>query len=326
MSQEHRGVWIFAEQQRGRLSRVGPELLVSGRRLADELEAELAAVLLGDGVGSSAQELIWHGADRVYLVESPLLRQYLTAPYCSAMKELIFEHKPEVLLFGTTAIAKDLAPRIACALNIGLTAHCVDLKVDKSTRQLQQICPYFDYMAINNCDTRPQMAMVHPGIARPSPRDEARKGEVVRVSPQISPPDIELIGTEELRGENGPKLEEADRIVGVGRGVKDFRLVQELADELGAMIGGTQALVDDGLISESQLIGVTGITVAPKLYVACGISGASQHTIGMQESEVVVAVNTDRNAPIFKIADFGIVGDVQTIIPLLTRYLEEAGK
>lgn len=326
MSQEYRGVWIFAEQQEGELSKTSSELLASGRRLANELEVELAAVLLGDNVGSLPQELIWYGADRVYLVESPLLKQYLTTPYCSAMKELILKYKPEILLFARTALGKDLAPRIACALKLGLTAHCLGLKVDRSTRQLQRVSPFFDFMAVLGSGSRPQMGMVHPGIVKPLPKDETRKGEVLTVSPQILPPDVELISTEKLEKEKGPKLEEADRIVGVGRGVKDFQLARELADELGAMIGGTLAAVDDGMISESHLIGVTGVTVKPKLYIACGISGTSHHAIGMQESDVIVAINQDRKAPIFKVADYGIVGDAQTIVPLLTQYLKERGK
>lgn len=323
MSQEYRGVWIFAEQREGELHKISLELLAIGRRLADELGVELATVLLGDIVEPLAQELICYGADKVYLVESPLLSRYQTASYCSAMKELTLRYKPEILLFGRTDIGKDLAPRIACALNIGLTAHCVDLKVERSTRQLGQISPFFDFMATMGSNTKPQLAVVHKGIAKSLPRDKTKKGEVIKVNPQISPPDVEIVSVEKLQREKGAKLEEAERVVGVGRGVKDPALAHKLAEVLNAMLGGSTAAVDEGIIPEGQLIGQSGVTIRPKLYLACGISGASQHILGIQESEIIVAVNQNKNAPIFKTADYGIVGDVQQIAPHLIEYLQQ---
>lgn len=326
MKEGYQGVWVFAEQEGGKLSSRVPELLGCGRSLAQQLGAELAAILMGSNVEPLSQELIEWGADKVYLIQSPLLGRYQTAPYSSGLKELVMKYRPEVVIFASTDLSRDLAPRVACALGLGLTAHCVDLKVDKPSREVQQICPFFDFMAINRCDSRPQLAVVLPGIAKPLPHEGGRKGEVVKVNLKPSPPDVEVVGVEKMDRKVGPGLEEAERVIGVGRGVRDIRLVQELASALGAQIGGTQLAVDDGLLQQSQMIGVSGVTVKPKLYIACAISGTSQHTIGMKDSEVVVAINQNRNAPIFKVADYGIIGDVHAILPLFTKSLRKPGR
>ena len=321
MGKEYQGVWVFAEHRDRQLSRISLELLANGRLIADELGMELAAVLLGNDVKVSATELICYGADRVYLVQSRLLSRYQTSSCCGVMKQLILEHKPEIVLFGATALGRDLAPRLACALNIGLSAHCIDLKVDKPTRQLLQICPFFDFMVNIVSDTKPQMATVQPGIVKPLLKDGSRKGEVTEVSLEVPPPDVEVISVDKVE-DKGAKIGEAEVVIGVGRGVKDLRPVQELAAVLGAEIGGTSPAVDEEMIPESCLIGQTGVAISPKLYIACGISGASQHTAGVRGSEIIVAINNDEGAPIFKIADYGIIGDVEKIVPSLTRYLK----
>ncbi|MEW6034167.1 MAG: electron transfer flavoprotein subunit alpha/FixB family protein [Chloroflexota bacterium] len=315
------GVWTFAEQRDGRLSEVSLELLSWGRRIASQLQTDVSTVLLGHGVGALAAELFQFGANRVYLVDSPTLSRYQTKPYSAVVGHLVSEYHPEVFLFGATALSRDLAPRVACALNIGLSAHCVDLKVDVSTRQLLQVCPFFDWIVTIVSETRPQMATVLPGSARPLPRDDSHAGEVVRVVMDVPPPDVRVLGVESVPGEGESRLEEAEAVVGVGRGVEDGGVVRELAKILGAEVGGTMPAVDAGLVPESRMIGQTGKVVRPKLYLACGISGANQHTVGMQDSGFIVSINKDERAPIFRVSDIGIVGDVGEVVPALVRAL-----
>ena len=318
----YRGVWVFAERKDSQVIKGSLELLSLGRGIADELQVDLSVLLLGDRLGSIPEELIYYGADVVYVAENPTLERYTTSPYHRIVCDLIRKDKPEIVLFSATDIGMDLAPRVACELKTGLSAHCVDLKMDKENRQLLQICPYFDYMATIVTDTRPQMATVQPGITSPPRRDDSMQGKTVRVEFKIEPGDIKIVEVEARKEDDAEKIEEADVIVAVGRGLKDMGLAEELASALGGTLGATQPITDAGMLPQSRMIGQTGKIVQPKLYIACGISGAGQHIVGMQNSGTIVAINTDEKAPIFKVADYGIVGDISKVIPALIDSLK----
>lgn len=320
---QYRGVWVFAEHRENRIMKGSLELVSLGRRLANELQVELSALLVGDRLGRLPEELICYGADVVYLVEEKALERYITHPYQRVVCDLIQENKPEVVLFSCTDTGMDLAPRVACELRTGLSAHCVDLKVDKDKRQLLQICPYFDYMATIVTDTKPQMATVQSGIVPLPERDVTRQGKTVRIKLEIAPGDVEIVAVEARKEKDTERIEDAQVIVAVGRGVKDLQSVQKLASVLKGVLGATQPVTDTGLLPPWRMIGQTGKTVHPKLYIACGISGAGQHIVGMQNSGTIVAVNTDEKAPIFKVADYGIVGDVSKVIPALIASLTD---
>ena len=320
---QYRGVWVFVELKDSQIIRGSLELLSLGRGLADELQVALSALLLGDCLGKVPEELIYYGADIVYIAENPILKRYMTTPYHNIVHDLITENKPEIVLFSSTDIGIDLASRAACALETGLSAHCVDLQVDKERRRLLQICPYFDYMATIVTDTRPQMATVQSGIAPLPKRDDHREGKTVRVESEVEPGEVKVIAVEAIQEEDTENIEEADVVVAVGRGVKEIHLAEELAKMLQGVLGATQPVTDAGFLPESRMIGQTGKIVQPKLYIACGISGAGQHTVGMQNSGIVAAINIDEKAPIFKIADYGVVGDVSKVLPALISSLRD---
>ena len=325
------GVWIFAEQRQGALSGVALELLGEGRALADTLGQPLSAVLLGDRVEPLAAELFAHGADRVYLAEHEALHDFTEAPYAQVLTDLAKAERPNIILLGATAIGRSLAPRVAARLGTGLTADCTGLSADAATGDLHQTRPAFggNVMATILCPNhRPQMATVRPRVFCPLPRDGARKGELRRWDLAATAFDLRAKILEVLPAE-GEKinLTEANVIVSAGRGLgdpKNLGLVRELADVLGATIGASRAVVDAGWISYPHQVGQTGKTVRPKVYVACGIHGAVQHLAGMQSSDVIVAINKNPEAPIFKVATFGIVGDVLEVIPELIRSLKGA--
>jgi electron transfer flavoprotein alpha subunit len=325
----YRGVWVFAEQHRGTLKNVSFELLAKGRELADTLSTELSAVCFGHNVSDTGL-LFAYGADKIYLIDSPELadnqEDYLTYQFV----ELIREHKPEVVLAGATALGRSFFPRIAAILNTGLTADCTGLDIDTEKRLLLQTRPTFggNIMATIICPaSRPQMATVRPRVFKKGQPDEARRGEVIRVD--YKPGNfhtrtklLEFIDevTETI------KLEDADIIVSGGRGLgkpESFKLLEELAGVLGAALGASRATVDEGWIPYSHQVGQTGKTVCPKLYIACGISGAIQHLAGMQTSDIIVAINDDPNAPIFEVATYGIVGDLFEVVPLLIKKLKD---
>ncbi len=322
----YRGVWVFAEQRRGRISSVVPELLNQGRVLADRLDTHLSAVLLGHGIDSQASWLIEHGADRVYLADDPIFADFNGDAYTSILSELIDREKPEIVLTGATAIGRSFIPRVAVRLRTGLTADCTGLDVDPATRELLQTRPAFggNILATILCPRRrPQMATVRHKVFKKAPEDRGRRGEVIEVP--VEPAGIqiksEVIRTvEEI--ENTVNITEADIIVSGGRGVggkENFAVLEELARTLGGALGASRAAVDAEWISYSHQVGQTGKTVCPKLYIACGISGAVQHLAGMQSSDVIVAINKDPDAPIFRAATYGIVGDLFEIVPLLTK-------
>ena len=322
-------VWIFAEQRHGRLMDPSLEILGGGRKIADKLETKLAAVLFGHDVENLAKELIAYGADRVYVADSGLPSFYQSEAYSTTLADLIRQHNPEILLFSATAVGRDLAPRVAAKVKTGLTADCVKLDVNEQ-RQLLQIVPAFggNVMATVVCPKhKPQMATVRPGVMKSLDRDESRHGEITQVSTSLKEEDMK-IKIVEVAVEK-PKvlpIEGADVVVAGGWGVgsaENWKLIEELAEALGGAVGATRPAVDEEWALEDQMIGVGGKTVRPKLYIGAGVSGALQHTVGIQDSKVIVAINKDPNAPIFKAADFGIIGDLREIIPCLVKEIKK---
>ncbi len=326
---QYSGVWTFAEQRDGKLTRVARQLVGKARQLADILGVRVETVLLGHNITDLAQELIQCGADNVYLIDHPLLENYQTDLYTKAIYDLTIEKKPEVFIFGATHMGRDLAPRLAQRIKTGLTADCTELTIDEVKRLLLQTRPAFggNIMATITCKNhRPQMATVRPGVFREPEKDPTRKGNVINITPEISESNILTHLVKFLKLEKKiVKLEETEVIVSGGRGLKkpeNFSLIQELADLLGGEVGASRAAVDAGWISKDHQVGQTGKTVSPKLYIACGISGAIQHRAGMQTSETIVAINKDPEAPIFKIADIGIVGDLFKVVPEIISVLK----
>ena len=329
MLDQYKGVWVFAEQRDSELLNVAIELVGEGRKIADELETELTAVLLGKDVDNLASKLIKYGADRVIYADHELLNVYTTDGYTKVICELIDERKPEIFLIGATNIGRDLGPRISARVHTGLTADCTKLDVDLENRRLLQTRPAFggNLMATIICpDHRPQMSTVRPGVMQKARFNEDNNGEIIKFTPEIEDKDIIARVVEVIRGGKAEvELEESKIIVSGGRGMgnlEGFELLEELANKLGGVVGASRATVDAGWIEQGHQVGQTGKTVRPTLYIACGISGAIQHLAGMQESKTIVAINKDPNAPIFKIADYGIVGDVYEILPELISSLE----
>jgi len=327
------GVWVYAEYRHGRIAPVAFELLGVGRRLADQLGVGLAAVLLGNSISEHASELIAYGADRVYLADDPALNDFSDEVYGNVIEDLVREHKPEILLAGATAIGRSFIPQVATALGTGLTADCTQLDIRPEDGTLLQTRPAFggNIMATIVCPyTRPQMATVRPRVMQAGPFDKERKGEVINYSPR---PERLRSRVKVLRSvateEDKVNITEADIIVAGGRGLeneKGLALIRKLADALGGAVGASRAAVDAEWIPYRHQVGQTGKTVCPKVYIACGISGAVQHMVGMQSSETIIAINKDPDAPIFDIATLGIVGDLFEIVPLLTDRIEQRVK
>ena len=318
---------MFAEQRGGLIRSMAHELLSQGRKLADALETELAAVCFGHRV-QGVEELVLT-ADKVYLLDSPALARYDGDIYVKHLVDLVRQHRPEVVLAGATALGREFIPRVAALLETGLTADCTGLEVDPERRLLVQTKPSFggNVMATIICEThRPQMATVRPHVFQRGQACTDRKGHIIRVDikREACTSRTRLLNfVEDLT--QRVKLEDAEVIVCGGRGLggpRDFQIIAELADTLGAAVGSSRPPVDDGWVPYSHQIGQTGKTVRPKLYIACGVSGAVQHLVGMQTSEVIVAINDDPSAPIFDVATYGIVGDLFKIVPLLTERLK----
>jgi electron transfer flavoprotein alpha subunit len=321
---QYKDVFVFCETHEGRLRNVALELVTKGRELADKLGEKLVAILIGHEIEEHAQILIRHGADRVLVVDGKIFADYTTDAYTIAMTSLIAPRKPAIVLYGATNNGRDLAPRVAARLSLGLTADCTGLEIDDA-RQLVQTRPAFggNIMAeIISPFTRPQMATVRPNVFKPGEPDTSRKGEVEKVDLEVSPVQVRTRVLEKVSEivEGMKSVEEADIIVCSGRGIKDpanLELPRQLAKLLDAAIGGSRPIVDMGWLPPTQQVGQSGRTVCPKLYFALGISGAIQHQIGMASSDIIVAINKDPEAPIFHIADFGIVGDLFTVLPEL---------
>jgi len=324
------GVWVFAEQRRGVLAPVTAELLGEARRLAEVLEVKVAAILLGDGMAHLSQAMLLAGADKVYVAEHPLLHDFLEETYAAALTELARKYQPEIILAGATYLGRAFIPRVAAALETGLTADCTGFAIDPEKRLLLQTRPAFggNIMAtIITPRTYPQMATARPGVFKPAPPAASATGEVVRVEPAClaTPPRSRFVATVAEIKERIP-LNVAEVIVSGGRGLKEgknFKLLEELADLLGGAVGATRAAVDAGWIPYPHQIGQTGKTVSPRLYIACGISGAAQHLVGMQSSDIIVAINKDPQAPIFQVADVGLVGDLFEIVPALIQEIKK---
>lgn len=330
---EYSGVWVFAEQRGGVLMNVVPELLGEGRRLADECGAYLGAVLCGGDEAALAAQLIAYGADKVIACQSPHLDEYTTDAYAKALVTAIETYKPEVVLYGATHIGRDLAPRIAATVGTGLTADCTALAIDPSDKKLLQTRPAFggNLMATIICPQhRPQMATVRPGVMARAAFDPARSGEVLPLPVALAPEELRVrIERIVKEAADGLPLADAEVIVTGGKGMggpEGFKLLEKLAALVGGAVGSTRACVDLGWMPHSCQVGQTGATVRPKIYIACGVSGAIQHLVGMQDSGCIIAINKNEDAPIFEVADYALVGDVHQIVPELIAWLEEENK
>jgi electron transfer flavoprotein alpha subunit len=324
------GVWVFCEFARGTLAPVATELLGIGRTLADDRKVPLTAVLMGYQTGESAPKLIGHGADRVYRVDDSALEMFTDDVYEKILSDLIIAHKPEVVLAGATAIGRSFIPGVATTVDAGLTADCTRLEIRQEDGILLQTRPAFggNIMATIVCpDTRPQMATVRPKVMKELPFDGQRQGEIIDITPDAEKLTSRIEVLESVCEQQGKvNIQESDILVSGGRGLeneKGFELIAKLAEALGAKVSASRAVVDAGWIPYPHQVGQTGKTVAPKLYIACGISGAIQHVAGMQSSETIVAINRDEDAPIFNVADFGVVGDLYEVIPKLIDKIEE---
>jgi len=333
-------VWVFAEQEQGRLSDVPLELLSKGRELAEQLGVKLTAVLLGAGVAALGERLIAHGADKVLLAEQPQLEHYQANGYTKVLCELIEAHVPQICLFGATPLGRDLAPRVASAMWCGLTADCTDLQIGDHTppgsdvthkNLLQQIRPAFGgniIATIINYERWPQMATVREGVMPMSEPDPARTGEVIGCEVNLNGLELPLKIIESVRTAKTVNLKAARVIVTGGAGVgsrENFKQIWDLAICLGAAVGGSRAAVDLGFIDRDHQVGQTGTTVRPALYIACGVSGAVQHQAGMQEAAKIIAINNDPTAPIFGVAHYGILGDLNVVLPKLIKAVRSGG-
>lgn len=326
-----KGIWVYLEQFEGELLGVGLELLNPARKMADELGQELAAVIIGDGVQSLAAKTFAYGADKVYMVDGPEYAHYTTDAYTLAVVHLIKKYQPNAVLLGATGDGRDLGPRVAGRMGTGLCADCTNLAVDKETHLVAWTRPAFggNIMATIFCPgRRPQMGTVRPKVFKLPEPDSTRSGVVVRENPPIT---AELIRTRFVDllsacGPEGCKIEDADIIVAAGRGIgkqENMKLVQDLADALGGVVGASRPIVEAEWLPAAVQVGQTGKTVSARLYIACGISGAIQHTAGMASSDMIVAINKDPEAPIFRIADIGIVGDLTVLLPALAREIRD---
>ena len=343
---EYKDVWVYTEQRGGKLMKVALELLGEGYRLSREIgeDTKVCAVLVGDGTEALADELFAYGADAIYQIDDPLLKNYTTDGYAKVMTDAINSYKPEIVLFGATHIGRDLAPRIAARLDTGLTADCTRLDIDTGKyieyletcttastagldpesdhKGLKQTRPAFggNLMAtIVTPRTRPQMATVRPGVMDKLEKKKDARGEIIRVDVELAADDIHVEVLDVVKAaKEQVSLTDADIICSGGRGLggaEGFELIRALAEKVGGMVGASRAAVDAGWIDQSHQVGQTGTTVKPKIYFACGISGAIQHQAGMQTSDVIIAINKDPDAPMMQIADYAICGDLKKVIP-----------
>lgn len=325
----YKNIWVFAEQRQGEISPVVIELLGEGKKLADEIGAELCAVLLGKDIKGLTKELISYGAQKVYVADSPLLENYTTDAYTKVICDAVNEFKPEIMLLGATHIGRDLAPRMSSRLDTGLTADCTKLEIDPEDKKIMQTRPAFggNIMATIICpNNRPQMSTVRPGVMDKAIKDESKVGEIINLDFKLSESDIrtKVIKTVKTK-KDLVSLVDANVIVSGGLGLGNaggFEMLKKLADKFGGVVGASRAAVDAGWIDHSHQVGQTGNTVKPTVYIACGISGAIQHLVGMQDADIVIAINKNPSALIFGVADYGIVGDVNDIVPMLTEQLD----
>ncbi|MCE5274610.1 MAG: electron transfer flavoprotein subunit alpha [Deltaproteobacteria bacterium] len=327
----YRGVWVFIEQTDCTPEKVSWELLGVGARLAGALEVELCAVVLGHNVERLCHEAFTYGASKAYLVDDPILKNYRTAPYLAAFCSLVEKYRPEIVLMGATGLGRDLAGAVATRLRTGLTADCTGLDINEK-RQLLQTRPAFggNIMATILCEgRRPQMASVRPHVMPMPVKKEDAAGEIIREKLTMKEKDVftkVLQVISDAGRMDSVDIGGAEFIVSGGRGMmakENFKILQELADELGGVVASSRSAVDAGWMPVERQVGQTGKTVRPKIYIACGISGAIQHLVGMQDSDLIIAINRDREAPIFEVATYGIVGDLFRIVPAITAHIRQ---
>ncbi len=325
----YKNVYVFVEQREGTIQSVGLELLGKARDLACALNEKVVAILAGDQVKHHAQYLIEMGADEVICIDAPELKDYLTEQYSQAIYQMVQKFQPSILMFGATTIGRDLAPRLAARLGTGLTADCTKLEISEEG-ELMMTRPAFggNLMATIMCtEHRPQMSTVRPGVMQKMERDCNRKGEIIDFAPTFDSSKFKVKLLKTVKEEKGAAdIQAAKILVSGGRGVgckEGFDKLQALADVLGGMVSSSRAMVDAGVMPHDRQVGQTGKTVRPNVYFACGISGAIQHLAGMEESDFIIAINKDKYAPIFQVADLGIVGDLNKIIPMLTEKLSK---
>jgi electron transfer flavoprotein alpha subunit len=327
---EHKGVLIVGETADGNLAPITIELLSLGRRLADELKQELSAIFIGSEIGKAANEAVFYGADKVYVIDHPLFKNYLNDTYIAALDKLIKQVKPEILLFGHTSLGRDLAPRLAFRLETGLTQDCLELAIDPQTKLLKKTKPVYggNALAVYTCaESRPQMATVRAKVMKPAVRDSFRKGELIPFALELDEAVVKckLSGTikEEVKG---IKLEDANVVVCGGRGIggsEPFQRLEELAKTLGGAVGSTRPPCDAKWVPSYYQIGLTGKLVSPSLYIGVALSGASQHLAGMSGSKIIVAINKDPEASIFRVAHYGVIGEYEKILPALIEKCKE---
>ena len=342
--EEYKGVYVFAQQVDNELSGIAFELLGKAKELAADLSTDVTAVLIGSGVKGLADQLAEYGADKVIVVDDPELKEYRTEPYAHALASVINEYKPEIVLVGATAIGRDLGPRVSARVATGLTADCTVLEIgdfpinpvpnqEQKHNQLLMTRPAFggNTIATIACpDNRPQMATVRPGVMQKIDPIAGAKAEVIEYNPGFTPNNkyVEILDVVKELSDT-VDIMDAKILVSGGRGVgsaENFKILQDLADVIGGTVSCSRAVVDNGWLPKELLVGQSGKTVRPNVYFAIGISGAIQHTAGMEESDIIVAINKDETAPIFDVADYGIVGDLNKIVPKLTEELKKVVK
>jgi len=325
----HKGVMVYCEVSDGNLAEISAELLGCGRKLADGLGEELSAVLIGSGISGSAEEAITSGADKVYVVDDPILADYQTDSYAAAMEKVAKQAPPQVLIMGQTAVGRDLASKLAFKLDTAATMDCIDLEIDPDSKWLLQTKPVYggNAQAIYSTECKPQIATIRVKAMLPLEPDDSRQGEVIAVDPGIDPQAIRTRVLEKVSEEvEGIKLEAAKVVVGGGRGIgsaEDFEQLEELATMFGGAVGATRAAVDNGWIPSTKQIGLTGRVVNPNLYFAIAISGASQHMAGCYGAGTIIAINKDDEANIFKEAEYGVIGDWKEVLPGFINKLKE---
>ena len=338
--EEYRGVYVFAQQVDNELSGIAFELLGKAKDLAKDLDTDVTAVLVGSDVKGLVDDLAKYGADKVIVVDDPELKEYRTEPYTHALASVINEYKPEIMLVGATAIGRDLGPRVSARVQTGLTADCTVLEIgdfplraipgkEQKHNQLLMTRPAFggNTIATIACpDNRPQMATVRPGVMQKLPKEAGRKAEVIEFNPTLEKNNryVDILNVVKAVG-NVENIMDAKVLVSGGRGVgskENFKMLQDLADVFGGMVSCSRAAVENGWLAQDYQVGQTGKTVRPQIHFAIGISGAIQHVAGMEESDLIIAINKDEDAPIFSVADYGIVGDLNKIVPALTAALK----
>ncbi len=327
---QNKDVFIVGELSEGKLASITAELLGIGRKLADELSQGLSAVLIGSEIGEAANEAIYYGAEKVYVIDAPLFKDYLTDSYVGALEKLCKQVSPEILLLGQTSMGRDLAPRLAFRLETGVTLDCIELSIDPETKLLQKTKPVYggNAVAVYVCEEgRPQMATIRPKTMQPSERDPNRKGEIIPFDPGLDESAIRGRVIDKIKEEVvGIKLEDADVVVCGGRGIggpEPFKQLEELAKMLNGAVGATRPPCDSGWVPDHYQIGLTGKLVSPTLYIGIALSGSSQHQAGMSGSKNIVAINKDPEANIFRIAHYGVVGDYKKVLPAFIEKCKE---